>query len=327
MTSARRTHVANTCALVLALALAALGGYDRTPRTGLGAEPVAAVTSVRRVPLPPPARGFGIADASGRVVPLRDYRRIVSTNMLSDRLLIELAEPGRVLAVSTSSADRSPIRFRYADVKAIDGMGPIEEIVALKPDLVLLNVFGNEVKTEKLRAAGIEAFSLGELRGESTLLPTAEIVGELLGAPERGRAMAQAFARRFARVAAPLGDRPRRTAIYLVVIAGNIYGGTRGTSYHDVLVHAGLVDVAATRHRDWPQYRPEEVAALDPELVVTKDGMAEAVCAQPGLDHLRVCHTPGHIVTLPENLLDDPGLGMLDAAEALFAKVYPDLAP
>jgi iron complex transport system substrate-binding protein len=318
-----RTNVVNTAALLLALALGAFGGYDRSPHVA-GQVPVAAVTAVRKQALP--GGGFGIADASGRLVPLRPYQRIVSTNMLSDRLLLELAEPARVLAVSRISAEQSPVRWRYAGKPAVDGMGPLEEIIALKPDLVLLNVFGNEAKTEKLRAAGIEAFNLGELRGVQTLLPTAEIVGELLGAPERGRALGLAYQRRLERVAAPLGARPRRRAIYLVVIAGNIYGGTRGTSYHDVLVYAGLIDVAAAKHFDWPHYRVEEVAALDPDLVVTKEGMSEAVCAQPGLDHLRACREPGHIVAVPENLIDDPGLGMLDAAEQLFARVYPQAA-
>jgi iron complex transport system substrate-binding protein len=321
--SARRTNLVNGAALVLALALGAIGGYDRGPRT-TAELPVAAVTSVRKQPLP--GGGFGIADASGRLVPLRPYHRIASTNMLADRLLLELAEPDRVLAVSTSSA-QSPVFWRYAGKPTVDGMGPLEGLIALKPDLVLLNVFGNEAKSEKLRAAGIEVFNLGELRGLRTLLPTAEIVGELLGAPARGRALALAYQARLQRVAAPLGTRPRRRALYLVVIAGNIYGGTRGTSYHDVLVAAGLDDVAAARHRDWPQYRPEELAALDPDLLVTKAGLADAVCVQPGLDHLRACREPGHVLGLPESLIDDPGLGMLDAAEQLFALAYPGVQP
>ena len=85
--------------------------------------------------------------------------------------------------------------------------------------------------------------------------------------------------------------------------------------------------MAAERYRDWPQYRAEEVVALDPDLVVTKDGMAAAVCAHPGLARSVPAGTPGRILTLPGGLLDDPGVAMLDAAELLFAKAYPDLVP
>lgn len=319
-----RAHWANGAALLAALGLAIAGGYDPTPRRSHDQAPVAMVTSVKRLPLP--GGGEGIADASGRVVPLRDYRRVVSTNLLSDRLLLELSEPERVLAVGPASAENSPWRWRFSGKLVVDGMGPIEAIVALKPDLVLMNVFGTEARSEKLRNAGIEVFNLGQLRGLATLLPTAEVVGELLGDGQRGRQFAQTFQGRIQRVAAPLGNRPHRRAIYLTVIAGNIYGGSRGTSYHDVLTHAGLIDAAAQAgHVDWPQYRPEQVAAIDPELIVTKDGMAEAVCTHPGLDRLRACRSPGHVVTLPEAVLEDPGVGMLDAAERLFALAYPGL--
>jgi iron complex transport system substrate-binding protein len=320
-----RVDLRNGLALGGAILLALLGGLDRRARDPLvaaGSAPL--VTSVRKVPLP--NGGQGIVDGSGRIVPLRPYRRIVSTSLLSDRLLVDLAEPDRVLAVSRTSVTASPWRWRYSGKPAVDGMGSLESIIALKPDLVLMNVFGGEGRTEKLREAGIEVFNLGQLRGVRTLLPTAEVVGELLGDGERGRRYARSFQRRLERVALPLGDRPRRRAIYLSVTAGLILGGTTGTSYHDVLRHAGLEDVAAGRYRDWVQYRAEEVAGLDPEVVITKDGMVEALCAHPGLDRLGACQDPGRrILTLPAGLLDEPGVAILDAAELLFEKAYPEL--
>ncbi|HEY0706934.1 MAG TPA: ABC transporter substrate-binding protein [Polyangia bacterium] len=320
-----RTQVANAGALLFAIALALFLGYDRGPRAPMTVTPTGTtVTSVRRVPLP--KGGYGVADASGHLVPLRRYERIISTNLVSDHLLLELAEPSRILAVSRISALQSPWRWRFAGKPTVDGMGPLETIIALKPDLVLMNVFGGEGRADKLRAAGIAVFNLGELRGLSTFLPTAEVVGELLGAPGRARGFVEKFQQRFERVDAGLGSRPRRRAIYVAVIAGSIIGGTRGTSYHDVLTHAGLVDAAAATYTDWPKYRPEQIAALDTELIVTKDGMAEAVCSHPGLETLPVCERPGHVLTLPEGLLEEPGMAMLDAAELLFAKAYPELS-
>jgi iron complex transport system substrate-binding protein len=319
-----RTQIANTAALVTALALALGLGYERRPRGPTTVvQPSTTVTSVARVPLP--EGGFGVADASGHLVPLRRYDRIVSTNLVADHLLLELAEPTRILAVSKISA-RSPWQWRFAGKPTVDGMGPLEIIIALKPDLVLMNVFGGEGRAEKLRGAGIAVFNLGELRGLSTFLPTAEVVGELLGAPERARAFVEHFRQRFERVATVLGSRPRRRAVYLAVIAGSIIGGTRGTSYHDVLTHAGLIDAAADRYTDWPKYRPEQIAALDAELIVTKDGMSDAVCTHPGLEALPACKNPGRVLTLPEGLLEEPGMAMLDAAERLFLQAYPDLS-
>jgi iron complex transport system substrate-binding protein len=217
---------ANGALLAAALAAALAGGLQRDPAGGAAPRfDTLTVTRVRRVALP--GGGQGILDGSGNAVPLRHYQRIVSTSLLSDRLLLELAEPERVLAFSVASVRNSPWRWRFQGRPAVDGFGPLEAIIALKPDLVLINVYGTEARVEKLRDAGITVFNLGELRGMSTLLPMAEVIGELLGDGERGRRFAASFQQRIRRVAAPLGDRPRRRAIYLAVIGSNIFGGTR----------------------------------------------------------------------------------------------------
>jgi ABC-type hemin transport system substrate-binding protein len=189
-----------------------------------------------------------------------------------------------------------------------------------------MNVFGSESRTEKLRDAGIEVFNLGELRGVRTLLPTAEVVAELLGDGVRGRRYAESFRQRLERVALPLGARPRRRAIYLSAMGMLLLGGTTGTSYHDVLHYGGLVDLAAGRYQDWIQYRPEEIAALDPEVVVTKEGAVEALCDHPGLQRLGACgDRANRILALPGGLLDEPGVAILEAAEQLFTLAYPQL--
>jgi iron complex transport system substrate-binding protein len=320
-----RPGAINGAALVAAMALALWGGLERGSGSNVsGAQTEMTVTSVRRVALP--RGGQGIVDASGHVVPLRPYRRIVSTNMLSDRLLADLAEPERILAFDAGSSRHSPWRWRFSGKPAVDAFGRIEPIIALRPDLVLMHVFGSDGRIQRLLDAGIEVFNLGDLRGLETFLPTAEVIGELLGDAERGRRYARSFRTRLERVAAPLGSRPRRRALYLWSLSGNLYGGTRHTNFHDVLTHAGLVDVAADHYSGWPQYRAEQVIALDPEIIVTKDGLAEVVCGHPGLRQLAACRSPGRVLTVPEGLIEEPGAAMLDAAELLFEKAYPDLA-
>src|SRR5690606_20566056 len=113
------------------------------------------------------------------------------------------------------------------------------------------------------------------------------------------------------------GVRVRRGAVYVVVYGGRIYGGTRGTSYHDVIRLAGLSDLAAGAHEGFPQYTTEELLRMDPEIIVTRVGMAEAICRQPGLEGLRAC--PAGVVEIDEAVLEDPGLGMIDAALLLRA--------
>jgi iron complex transport system substrate-binding protein len=317
-----RTSTINATALAIALVAAAVMAH-RTDRTAAPHVMTPAPAGGPR-PVPLAGGGFALADARGHLVPLRHYQRIVSTSLLTDRLLVELCEPDRVLAFSSTGARDSPWSYQYAGKASVDGLGALEPLINLKPDLLLLSSFGAPGRVTKLRAAGIEVFDLGDMRGRITLGPMARTLAALLGHPERGDRFVQAFERRMRNVAAGLGNRHRYTAVYVAGIGQSLYGGTVGTSYHDVLVAAGLVDAAASRFRDWTSYSSEQLIALAPERLVTKQGMAAALCRHPGLDRLAACQTPGGVIELPPGLLDEPGPAMLDAAEALFVRAYGD---
>lgn len=314
----KRTTWANGAAFVGALALAALlsPARSRSPVVEANA-PTGEGSPVRTVTLP--GGETGLLDSLDHPVPLRRYTRIVSTSIVTDRLLIELAEPDRILAFSAAGARESPWAFRYAGKPAVEGLGALEDLIALKPDLVLMSRFGDAGRVAKLRAAGVEVFDLGELHGISSLGPIAAWVGALLGHPERATTLMQTFARRMAGVAAATGPHDRPSAVYVSVIGQALIGGTQGTSYHDVLVAAGLVDAAADRYQGWPQYSAEQLISLDPALLVTKTGMGNALCAYPGLERLRAC-SPGRVIELPPGMIEDPGLTMLETAELLFER-------
>lgn len=117
----------------------------------------------------------------------------------------------------------------------------------------------------------------------------------------------------------PASGRPR--ALYVSAYGDKLFGGTVGTTYQDIIEFAGLIDAAAGTYRNWPEYTPELLLGLDPDIVVTRRGMAQVLCRVAGLDRLRACSRPGAIVELDGFVLDDPGLGLLEATEALHAAV------
>jgi len=301
------------------LAVVALARRPQPDAPAMAAVPRAAPS---RPPVALPGGGQGLPDVTGHLVPLRAYRRIVSTSILTDRLLVELCEPDRIAAFSADGVRASPWSYQYAGKPSVAGLTALEPLMALHADLVLLSSFGAPGRVEKLRAAGVQVFDLGDMRGVATLGPISRAVATLIGHPERGERFVAAFEQRLARVAAGLGDRHRYTALYLATIGPALYGGTVGTSYHDVIEAAGLVDAAAGRFSDWPSYSAEQLIGLAPERVITKSGMGQAVCRYPGLDRLPACGTPGGVIELPAGLLDEPGPAMLDAAELLFSRAY-----
>jgi ABC-type Fe3+-hydroxamate transport system substrate-binding protein len=146
----------------------------------------------------------------------------------------------------------------------------------------------------------------------------------LLGDPARGERLWHSWSRQLRAVARDVPQADRKIGMYLAIYANKLYGGTRGTSYHDVLTAAGLRDLAADKFRDWPQYDPEQLLSLDPPLIVTESGMREQICNHSWLRSLRACaQRATGIIEIPRNVMGNPGLGMLDAALELRERVYP----
>lgn len=194
--------------------------------------------------------------------------------------------------------------------------------MGLRPDLIVANSLAQQDVVQRYREAGIEVFDLGPMHGLATLRPNIVSVATLLGRPERGRALARRFERRMENIARHIPEHERPSAIYLGIHGDKLYGGTRGSSYHDILTHAGLRDAAAERYEGWPRYTSEQLLALDPDIVVTQSDMGKVVCRHPGLDRLRVCSGSGRIVEIDGGLLGDPSLTILEATDAVFEAVH-----
>ena len=270
-----------------------------------------------------PAGEQAVKDATGEEIPVRAYVRIVSTSTIADQVLIEIIEPERLLAVSAHTL-RSQQSQPFEDKIGVEHARDIETIIELRPDIVFINNFLDRRQVERLKEAGLNVFDLGPMRGLETLLPNIAQLAAVLGVPERGRALADRLVQELDAVAADIPKDERRRGLYVGIHGDRLYGGTAGTSFHDVLVAAGLVDVAAEAGFDgWPAFTNEQLLSLDPPWIITNPGTERSLCRHPGFQALAACRA-GQVRSIETHLLTDPGLGMVQAAEAVHAAVYGD---
>jgi iron complex transport system substrate-binding protein len=295
-------------------------GRDSETQTPLATKTSTTGSNVRLITL---ANGRqGIADAGGQVVPLQDYHRIAGGSIVADELLLALAEPERIVALSHYGRTHARNPHAYGDRVEISGAGDVELLRKHEVELLFVHHLGVPAELARVRDAGIEVFNLGEMRGIATLIPNIETVATLLGDPDRGVRLAESFQRRLQAVAVDVPNERRKRAIYLSAYGGQLFGGAARTSYHDVLTAAGLIDAAAYRFSDWPHYDPEQVLALDPEVIITTEASVAPFCRISGFDHLRACSRKGLLIGIPEARIGDPGLAMLDTAEEIRDRVY-----
>lgn len=265
-----------------------------------------------------------LKDASGWRVPLVHYRRIASASTMIDPVLWELCASSRILAFSARSHEGKN-GHRYAHKAQISSKERVENILKLEPDLVLLNSLGQASAIDQLRAAGVTVFDLGPMHGLTTFLPNIVQLGKLLGHPERGSQYAQRFERMMQAVSPSEPTEP--SAVYVGLHASRLYGGTLGSSYHDVLRYAGLHDAAQLHFRGWPSYTTEQLLTLNPRFVVTQTGMGAKICGSSALGLLHACQNERGIVEVDPSLLSDPGLGMLESAQLVHSAVFSSPPP
>ncbi|GDY12907.1 hypothetical protein LBMAG53_17850 [Planctomycetota bacterium] len=264
-----------------------------------------------------------VKGGDAEAVPVRTYQRIASLSIIADSLLPDLVAPERFQAASRWSV--GPDAFRLGQRPRLGGADELEAILAQRPDLVVLNSApGQQAALARLRAADIAVLDLGEARGLAHAVLAMRRLGAVVGNADGGERLARMLVHRMQAVSATLPkDRPRRTAIVLAPTLDKLYGSTEGTSAHDVLIAAGLIDAAAAAgFHDWPDYAPEQILALDPDRIVVPAGKASALRALPALASLRAIRDPAGVIEIDPGLLSNAGPLMADAAEALAAAAW-----
>ncbi|MEM9801975.1 MAG: ABC transporter substrate-binding protein [Planctomycetota bacterium] len=316
----RRVDLLNSALLLATLALATwlaiLPGRVETP-----------VAPRTRAVEAPPVESTTVIDASGFEAPIERYERIVSLSTVADHVLLEIVEPDRLISITGYTAKTHVDAWRFGERPTIDSSGQLEAVLALRPDLVLVNVFADESYLTRLREADVRAFDLGEMRGVETTRANIRTLGALVDERERAAQLDASYVRELQALAANVPAEERVPGIYVSVFSDTFFGGTTGTSYADVLLHGGVRDLAAERgYVDWPQYAIEDLVAMNPPLIVTVEGSAESLRSHAMLRELRACGPDGRIVELDEALFGDAGLGIVEAAAELQRLVHPDRA-
>ena len=158
----------------------------------------------------------------------------------------------------------------------------LEEIAHLRPDVVLVTRHLNTMDTvHSLDALGIPSYAT-DPRNVDEIVASAKRLGEGLGAPEAGAALAEDLQHRLNVLQQKIGALPPRRVLFVVWTDPLISIG-KDTFIADALRRAGAVSIIDSK-QDWPQVNLEEVAHLQPEVLVFADSHAEQTA--PHLDVL-----------------------------------------
>lgn len=166
-------------------------------------------------------------------------RRIVSLNLCIDPIVLDLVPRERIQALSWVSSDPnvSPIVDRITGIRLVRGTA--EEVLALKPDLVLAGNYTTPATVDLLRRLGQRVEVIPMATTIEDIRTVIRAVAAAVGEPEHGEAMVAGFDRRLADAKSPVSSRPEA-----VVYQANNIVSPAGSLAAEAVEAAGLTNAA-----------------------------------------------------------------------------------
>lgn len=259
----------------------------------------------------------GLAAAAGLGAAPAAPRRIVSLNPCLDALLVHLADRRQIAGISRLSRD--PQGSTIAGIAATLPVAgeTAEEVLRLRPDLVLASTHTALATRRALQRLGVEVVAFGPPSTVDESLSQVRQVAARVGRPARGEALGVRITAALDGAAARGARRPEM----LLLLSGGLAAGP-GSLPDDLLRRLGIANAAPRLGlTGWTPAPVEALLAAPPEVLVRAGGAREAgrpdrITRHPALDRLG-----GRVLTaeIPERLLFCGGPSLVEAATRLAA--------
>ncbi len=183
----------------------------------------------------------------------------MSLDYCADQFVLGLADRDQIAALSPHAED--DYAYFRASAAGVPQVPPLlEDVLALKPDLVVRTYGGGLAMGDQLQRLGVPVLELGFSDDFAGIAATTERAGAALGHPERGAQAAADLLSRLSAAATPSGLR----ALY--VTPGGATAG-QDTLIDQLFVAAGLENAIASA--GWPSLPLETIAGDPPDVIVT----------------------------------------------------------
>ncbi len=172
--------------------------------------------------------------------PLDPPRRVVSINLCADVFLLHLAAPEQIASLTflAASSPLSPVTEAARDIPV--NRAEIEEVLALKPDLVVAHGYGNAALVANLKRLGLPVFMLAPPTSLAVVETEIQRLATVLGRQAAGQALLGRYQDNLRSLEREgLSSRP-----VLAVYGPNGITSGPGSLLHDVLTRTGFDNLA-----------------------------------------------------------------------------------
>jgi len=174
-------------------------------------------------------------------------QRIVSLNLCADQLLMTLLAPERLVGITQLASDPGA-SYLYQDASNFhQHSSRIEEIMALKPDLVVAGEFTAQPTNQLLEDLGYQVIKLGLPVTIEGVFQQIHLLGQQIGEPSRAKELVSNMQKQLAKITALREKKTKRAVVYYA----NGFTAGRHTIVNEILNIAGLDNIASELKLDF----------------------------------------------------------------------------
>jgi iron complex transport system substrate-binding protein len=247
--------------------------------------------------------------------------RVASMNVCTDQLLLTLADPGQILGLSRYARNRlqswaADDAHRYRILS-----GGAEDILVLRPDVVVASLFDKRSTRELLKEKGRHLAEFGVPRSLDEVKDQIREMGEIVQHPDRAAAEIAKLDAAIARARQAVAH--RRYRVLPLSRRGWVSGSESLLS--SLLTETGLFNAAGDLGVAFGGFASlEAIVNLKPDFIVVSDAgeTAEddgrAFLLHPALERL---YPPSKRIVIPDRLTVCGGGMLADALDVLIAEL------
>jgi iron complex transport system substrate-binding protein len=275
--------------------------------------PAAAASDPRPAP---PLTEVVLRDDSGREVHLaRPAQRIVSLLPSLTETVCALGACGRLVATDRYSDWPAEVRS-LPKAGGLDD-AEVEEIVRLRPDVVLLS--HSQRIAARLQELGVQSVAL-DTQTFDAIEHTVALIGQVLGLSDRAAVLNREIDRsvRTLSESARSHRRGQGPSVYVEVDPAP-YAAGAGSFIGEMLARLGARNIVTPDLGPFPRINPEYVVRHDPDVIIVTEEEEPRFAERPGWDRIRavqerrVCSFPPAV----RYVIERPGPRVADGMQAL----------
>ena len=257
--------------------------------------------------------------------------RIISISPSTTEILYAVGAGDKVIGRDSNS-------LYPEDAQAVQDLGgmwdgvPIEDILALEPDLVMMGANISEDTAEELRALGLTVYWQANPADFQELFDNIRQVASLTGNKKEADDVIQGLQERIDSAAELVKTVTVEPLVFYELDAtdpANPWTAGQGTFISYVIAQAKGKNLGDALEGDWVQISSEELIAQNPEYILLADAMfgiePESVKERAGWSEIDAV-TNDLVVPFDPNLLSIPGPRLVDGLEEVIKIIHPGLA-